>query len=421
MSLRIRDRNRFFANIAEAAIHEGTIDDAQRTDVRDVMYRHLRSCQAALEAGYRRDKRPNKSKRRSCERCIVKKAKCDEGTPCSRCTAAKVECHRAPNPTPTSDEEDDLNEVHFSVHYDPQTPPESTSTARSPAAPTSNAHLYQFHGPFPSESVTSMPPWPFDWGLFDANFGTINPLPDTDEVFGEIFQQLTYPKMGSVEVDISTGIIADPTVDSYVTSWNPMLVALDKIDPLETHRFTINQHLLRSGTISREDIEWLSPQNVREFICCYFRHFHRHAPLLHLPTWDIATTPSSQLLAMILLGAVYSDDRAKDRPHACRILPEAVTLTYAQDHVYLQAFQANIRALRMELTRGSSLFKLYTFSAAYQRFTPIWMNVEGSAKSILTLLNWFGIRGYFLLCLAAERMISTSHGRNGSMKRNGDG
>jgi len=105
----------------------------------------------------------------------------------------------------------------------------------------------------------------------------MDPLPDTDEVFGEIFQQLTYPKMGRVETDNGTGIIADPTVDPYVTNWNPMLIALDKIDPLEAHRFTINQYLLRSGTVAREDIEWVSPQNVREFICCYFRHFHRHA------------------------------------------------------------------------------------------------------------------------------------------------
>ena len=329
-----KDRNRSSASIVVVDIHGGMVQEMDTTDIRDVMYRHLRTCQVALGAGYRRDKQPNKSKRRSCERCIVKKCKCDEQMPCSRCAAAKVECRRVANPSPASDEEDDMNEVHFAVQNHSQTPPESTSTTRSPGVPTSDSHLYQFHESFPNDATISVPPWPFDWSLFDTNFGTMDPLPDTDEVFGEIFQQLTYPKMGTVETDNGTGIIADPTVDPYVTNWNPMLIALDKIDPLETHRFTINQHLLRSGTVAREDIEWLSPQNVREFICCYFRHFHRHAPLLHLPTWDIATTPSSQLLAMILLGAVYSDDRAKNRPHACRILPEATSLVYALDPVH---------------------------------------------------------------------------------------
>ena len=43
------------------------------------------------------------------------------------------------------------------------------------------------------------------------------------------------------------------------------------------------------------------------------------------------TTTSSLLLAMILLGAVYSDDPARHGPPARRIAPEAASLTYALD------------------------------------------------------------------------------------------
>ena len=157
-------------------------------------------------------------------------------------------------------------------------------------------------------------------------------LPDTDEILREMFKTLNHPQINSPQVD-SGAILPDSTVDEQLCDWNSVSIAMNKIDPLETHRLTINQHLLRSGNVSREDIAWLSPHNVRKMVYCYFRHFHRHTPIVHLPTWDIATTPSSLLLAMILLGAVYSDNPEKNASFARRIAPEAKSLIYNLDQV----------------------------------------------------------------------------------------
>ena len=174
----------------------------------------------------------------------------------------------------------------------------------------------------------------FDWESFDTNIGTMDTLlSDTDETLREIFKTLNHPQTNSVQVD-SGAIIPDTTVDEQLCDWNSVSIAMNKIDPLETHRLTINQHLLRSGNVSREDVAWLSPHTVRNMVYCFFRHFHRHTPIVHLPTWDIATTPSSLLLAMILLGAVYSDHPEKHAPHARRIAREAKSLVYALDHVF---------------------------------------------------------------------------------------
>ena len=309
------------------------------------MYRHHNTCQAAHDAGYRRGTAPKKSKRRSCERCSRLKCKCDDQSPCGRCAAAGVECQRsAPvrSEHDMLDEEEALSNIHLLAHHASQTPKEVLSPAviTPEVFPNSMqaAQAMQFHDPFQNSTSATMTSTessiPFDWGLFDTNIGSMdNLLPDTDEILREMFKTLNHPQTNSMEVD-SGAIIPDPTVDEQLCDWNSVSIAMNKIDPLETHRFTINQHLLRSGNVSREDIAWISPHNVREMVYCFFRHFHRHTPVVHLPTWDIATTPSSLLLAMILLGAVYSDHPEKHLPHARRIAKEAKSLVHHLDQVF---------------------------------------------------------------------------------------
>jgi hypothetical protein len=312
------------------------------------MYRHHNTCQAAHDAGYRRGTVPKKSKRRSCERCSRLKCKCDDQSPCARCAAAGVDCQRAVSTKPSQMmEDDDLSNIHLLAHHAAQTPKEILSPAIvSPevfpnSAPTTQP--VQFHDPYQQDHTVALASdenlnTMFDWGLFDTNIGTMdNLLPDTDEILREMFKTLNHPQTNSLHVD-SGAIIPDATVDEQLCDWNSVSIAMNKIDPLETHRLTINQHLLRSGSVATEDIAWLSPHTVREMVYCYFRHFHRHTPIIHLPTWDIATTPSSLLLAMILLGAVYSDNPERNAPPARRLAVEAKSLIYSLDQVLHSTF-----------------------------------------------------------------------------------
>jgi hypothetical protein len=309
------------------------------------MYRHHNTCQAAHDAGYRRGTVPKKSKRRSCERCSRLKCKCDDQSPCGRCAAAGVDCQRSSGGKSNVDDdqmmEDDLSNIHLLAHHAAQTPKEVLSPAVvSPEVFPPNmtpTQPVQFHDPFQQSNTVPLTEDEnlgiFDWGLFDTNIGTMdNLLPDTDEILREMFKTLNHPQTNSLQVD-SGAIIPDPTVDDQLCDWNSISIAMNKIDPLETHRLTINQHLLRAGTISKEDIAWLSPHTIREMVYCFFKHFHRHTPIIHLPTWDISTTPSGLLLAMILLGAVYSDNPEQNSPPARRIATEAKSLIYSLDQV----------------------------------------------------------------------------------------
>lgn len=339
---------------------------------RDVMYRHHNTCQAALDSGYRRGTIPKKSKRRSCERCSRLKCKCDDDSPCGRCTAAGVECNRAVgknsrgHPIPPPIVEEDLTNIHLLAHHASQTPKEVLSPAViSPESfpssmPTSQSMTFQdtFQHANTSnvneEENTNI----FDWSLFDTNIGNMdNLLPDTDEILREMFKTLNHPQTNALHVD-SGAIIPDSTVDEQLCDWNSVSIAMNKIDPLETHRLTINQHLLRSGTTCEEDIAWLSPHKVREMVYCFFRHFHRHTPIIHLPTWDIATTPSSLLLTMILLGAVYSDDPEHNAPPARRIATEAKSLIFNLDQGVADGTNPSLESIQ-------ALYLLSTFCTFY--------------------------------------------------------
>ena len=312
---------------------------------RDVMYRHHNTCQAAHDAGYRRGTLPKKSKRRSCERCSRLKCKCDDQSPCGRCAAAGVECQRTTGGKGNAHDQsidEDLSNIHLLAHHAAQTPKEVLSpTVISPEVFPPNmtpTQPIQFNDPCQQSNTVPLHADEtlgiFDWGLFDTNIGTMdNLLPDTDEILRVMFKTLNHPQTNSLAVD-SGEIIPDPTVDDQLCDWNTISIAMNKIDPLETHRLTINQHLLRTGTISKEDIAWLSPHKVREMVYCFLKHFHRHSPIIHLPTWDISTTPSGLLLSMILLGAVYSDDPEHNAPHAKRIATEAKSLIYSLDQVF---------------------------------------------------------------------------------------
>jgi hypothetical protein len=232
---------------------------------------------------------------------------------------------------------EDLTGIHLLAHHASQTPkevlsPAVISTDFFPNS-TSTSQQMQFLDSFQqdlSATITSNESV-FDWELFDTNIATMDSLlPDSDEILREMFKTLNHPQKSSLKVD-SGAILPDSTVDEQLCDWNSVSIAMNKIDPLETHRLTINQHLLRSGNVSKEDIAWLSPHTVRGMLYCYFRHFHRHTPIIHLPTWDIATTPSSLLLAMILLGAIYSDNPERNAPPARRLASEAMTLIYILD------------------------------------------------------------------------------------------
>ncbi|KAF2179969.1 hypothetical protein K469DRAFT_295397 [Zopfia rhizophila CBS 207.26] len=54
----------------------------------------------------------------------------------------------------------------------------------------------------------------------------------------------------------------------------------------------------------------LSKLNMQRFLRGYFRFFHPHVPLIHIPTFQASTCPEALLLSMCATGAIYTFDHA---------------------------------------------------------------------------------------------------------------
>ncbi|KAM5347489.1 hypothetical protein ACJ41O_010494 [Fusarium nematophilum] len=88
----------------------------------------------------------------------------------------------------------------------------------------------------------------------------------------------------------------------------PKGMRLMRISPLDAHRTQLLQYLQESPLGQRRWDRWLSTENMSRYLNSYFSFFHRHTPLLHLPSWNISTTSTRLLFSMLLMGALYSED-----------------------------------------------------------------------------------------------------------------
>ena len=86
----------------------------------------------------------------------------------------------------------------------------------------------------------------------------------------------------------------------------PSGLNIGQLDPLEGHRSVIIDFISQSNADLRRYDDFLSSKRMRSFLWSYFTYFHDHTPILHLPTWTMATTSTTLIFAMVLIGAKYS-------------------------------------------------------------------------------------------------------------------
>jgi hypothetical protein len=108
-----------------------------------------------------------------------------------------------------------------------------------------------------------------------------------------------------------------------------------KIDPVEQHRQAILAHLSTSPLATDENVcsRWLSQIGFPRLIKTYFMRHHRHTPIIHLATFNVAETPTSLIFALALVAASYTPSlglRAKD---IVSLMQSAYRLTLDSDQV----------------------------------------------------------------------------------------
>lgn len=85
--------------------------------------------------------------------------------------------------------------------------------------------------------------------------------------------------------------------------------SLARLDPVEAKCYQIIELLKRSEPIVSEDLAYpyITRYNLVHLCHLYGKYFQRNLPIIHSPTFDVLKSPPILLLAIILVGACYSE------------------------------------------------------------------------------------------------------------------
>lgn len=173
-----------------------------------------------------------------------------------------------------------------------------------------------------------------DWSILDNSFVNRREDNRTDATASEASpsQQFISPEATMVSpYDIEMGSGGGSGQSGTARFHLPRGMSLMQISPLDAHRLQILKFLHESNQGSRRWDQWLSLDNVSLFIHSYFKSFHQHTPLLHLPFWNITATSTRLIFAMILMGAMYSGDLKSNGAEALQLSQMAQTFAWTSD------------------------------------------------------------------------------------------
>ena len=105
---------------------------------------------------------------------------------------------------------------------------------------------------------------------------------------------------------------SDPDLLSFYQSSCPSIgngFSLNRLDPLEAKCNELIELLKQSDPLDSEDIpsQFITRRNIVHLCHLYGKHFQHNMPIIHSPTFDILKSPPILLLAIMLVGACYSE------------------------------------------------------------------------------------------------------------------
>ena len=86
--------------------------------------------------------------------------------------------------------------------------------------------------------------------------------------------------------------------------------SLNRLDPLRRKCDEIIELLRRASSHDADEIiyGYITRQNMVHLCHLYGKHFQQNMSIIHAPTFDMAQSPPTLLLAIMLVGACYTPD-----------------------------------------------------------------------------------------------------------------
>ncbi|CAG8250630.1 unnamed protein product [Penicillium salamii] len=264
---------------------------------KDTTRRHAKACSKR----YGRPLPPTEKKgtpRKSCDECARNKTSCDRKSPCGYCKNNALSCSYSrvlPRPQLTA-----------------------TATKEKPSAPSVDC---------PDMLLKAR--IPFLLRYYDAKNTVLDLIPALEAGRQNLSTQSG--DAASVRLEPIEGYLDEthfddsPLIWSSTTEPNNHGIIRGTNEPIHYHPHEIlakrvqelveklnhvtDSDASRGNLKNAMDQDFFSINNIRAFQHLYVQHFHRHCPIIHLPTFQAESAPLPLLLAIFLGGALNSFPR----------------------------------------------------------------------------------------------------------------
>ncbi|KAK2626116.1 hypothetical protein QTJ16_004378 [Diplocarpon rosae] len=287
----------------------------KRSDVlRDHFSRCDRRGSSAIPSSLERGR-----KRHACDECSRLKIKCDTQVPCQKCSEFGRRCVKTRNPAPASASSTDEAPVH--------TPP-SCSTPDIASDRNSIGFLLNcpsendFMRAFP-QSTTQSPgpmarqlpgPTSLDGEYKDRIpssilYGPAAQEDNLEEFLNRLeFENFEQQTQNWQAANVSTRLWSDP--DITCRDWRGLERRAAEIRGRLSYAANMHCYPLLPPVEVRQAIDTITAETVAANIGLYFKHWHKHAPMVHEATFSPVSAALPLVLALMSIGGMYSKDAA---------------------------------------------------------------------------------------------------------------
>ncbi|KAF3908990.1 hypothetical protein ABW20_dc0108659 [Dactylellina cionopaga] len=322
-------------------------------------------------------------KRRACDRCSQRKISCSGQIPCERCITAGIVCEKT-SPADTSQLawQNSVNSNNSRSEVDSSVPEEEEEEESDEEDDGCSSDPPDLRGSI--EYLLN--------GQAQGNVGfvqvfPVSTTPDEDEEGGmastiDIDAISVLPQSASFDMDFNMGYDASilPDIDlnmlfgemGYLMNiglepnslWDPHIFSehsspatATDLDVYDAHASFLRPELFKivqSFQLGEESVEYqraveavelVTGDVLQRFTISFFRHWHKHGSIIHLPSYSPSTCATVLILAMSCIGGLYVKDQNEIRK--CRNLLDIVEVyIYSRDYLkheyeFCQPYGAN--------------------------------------------------------------------------------
>jgi hypothetical protein len=219
---------------------------------------------------------------------------------------ATAQENRSPTTSSTvSAPQPDTNSITDPIAYT-ETKSEPFSTSLSIFGITPGVNHTSPLDPFaPTTHSSTLPAFEsLDWNFFYSTLQDMT-APDSTNPSSQVLPDFNFDPLVGGFPGMVEPFSPKSTLDETTLDWNFDGFTLGQVDPFESRRLEIIEHLRVSCSATPCQLAVLSAQNAKVFFHAYFNRFHPHSPFLHVPTFDICKISTSKYFAMLVIGALH--------------------------------------------------------------------------------------------------------------------